>query len=425
MTTPPLISAPDHQQFLADHARSLLKFAEHFPAPAGGSGWLSNDGTLDLTKPVHTWITSRMTHSYSIGHLLGVPGAKELAQAGLDGLRGPLFDRCHGGWFASIDASGPAELDADGHPIGADTTKAAYAHAFVILAASSGVRAGLEGAEELLANALTIFDQKFFEPETGLHVDEWDAAFKILDTYRGVNANMHAVEALIAAGDVTGDSKWHDRALQIARTVALDWAANHSWRIPEHFDPSWTPRLELNADRPDDPFKPYGATVGHGIEWARLLLNLDATFGAGTHPWLADSAELLYGRAVNDGWRQSDQGAWGFVYTTDWHGQPVVQTRMHWVAAEALAAAAALYRATGKTTYADDYERWFEHITTNFLDAELGSWHHELNTANEPVANVWPGKPDIYHAFQAVLIPLAPLSPSLGSSTRSSPDGLF
>jgi mannose/cellobiose epimerase-like protein (N-acyl-D-glucosamine 2-epimerase family) len=50
------------------------------------------------------------------------------------------------------------------------------------------------------------------------------------------------------------------------------------------------------------------------------------------------------------------------------------------------------------------------------MDSELGSWHHELDSANQPAAEVWPGKPDIYHALGALLVPLVPLSPSLTSA---------
>ncbi|RMS43706.1 N-acylglucosamine 2-epimerase super protein, partial [Pseudomonas amygdali pv. photiniae] len=45
-----------------------------------------------------------------------------------------------------------------------------------------------------------------------------------------------------------------------------------------------------------------------------------------------------------------------------------------------------------------------------------GSWHHELNQRNEPSADIWPGKPDLYHAYQATLLPVLPLAPSLASA---------
>ena len=42
------------------------------------------------------------------------------------------------------------------------------AHAFVILAASSGVLAGVEGAKELLEDALNLYDLRFWNEEEGL-----------------------------------------------------------------------------------------------------------------------------------------------------------------------------------------------------------------------------------------------------------------
>ena len=67
-----------------------------------------------------------------------------------------------------------------------------------------------------------------------------------------------------------GNKKYHIRAGRIIDHV-IQWAEDNSWRIPEHFTREWVADLDCNRDRPDDPFKPYGATPGHGIEWARLI----------------------------------------------------------------------------------------------------------------------------------------------------------
>ena len=88
------------------------------------------------------------------------------------------------------------------------------------------------------------------------------------------------------------------------------------------------------------PFEPYGVTVGHGLEWSRLVLQVRAARGDGAPDWMLPAAEGLFDRAVADGW--DADGAEGFVYTTDWDGSPVVRDRMHWVVAEAICAAAAL-----------------------------------------------------------------------------------
>jgi sulfoquinovose isomerase len=222
---------------------------------------------------------------------------------------------------------------------------------------------------------------------------------------------MHSVEAMLAAADVDDDPAWRRRAARIAGFV-VELAHRHDGRLPEHFDSSWRPDLELNADRPDDPFLPYGATVGHGLEWARLLLHVEAAVPGDDAPdGLPETARLLFDRAVADGWHAD--GAPGFVYTTDWSGEPVVRTRMHWVAAEAIGAAAVLHRRFGGEQYAGWYATWWDYAATYLRDTERGSWHHELDPRNRPSATVWSGKPDLYHAVQATLLPRLPAAPSL------------
>ena len=119
---------------------------------------------------------------------------------------------------------------------------------------------------------------------------------------------------------------------------------------------------------------------------------------------------------MREGW--AVDGADGFVYTVDWSGVPVVRERMHWVAAESTATAAALYAATGEATYADWYATWWQHVADCFLDTEHGSWRHELSPRNTPSSVTWAGKPDTYHAFQATLIPRLPLAPTLAAALR-------
>jgi sulfoquinovose isomerase len=193
-----------------------------------------------------------------------------------------------------------------------------------------------------------------------------------------------------------------------------DFAEPQGWRIPEHFDRDWQPMLEHNADRPDDPFQPYGATVGHGLEWSRLLLHLEASLGEDAPDWLLSSATALFDRAVADGW--AVDGADGFVYTTDWSGRPMVRDRMHWVVAEGFAAAAALHRPTGDDRYPQLARTWWAYAERYLIDREHGSWHHQLNPQNEVIGTVWPGKPDLYHAVQATLVPRLALAPSLATT---------
>lgn len=119
---------------------------------------------------------------------------------------------------------------------------------------------------------------------------------------------------------------------------------------------------------------------------------------------------------MNDAWWVD--GSPGLVYTVDWDGEPVIRNRLHWVLCEALAAAAALAQADPDR--ASEYSGWFtvlwRHARTHYLDRDLGSWHHELDTELRPSAQVRDGKADVYHALQACLLPSLPIRPSIAGA---------
>ena len=400
------IDTAENKAFLREIREGLLAFGHRFPSPGGGSYYLGDDGTPWKERNRETWITSRMAHVYSIGTFLGHEGSEALADAALKGLAGELHDDVSGGWYAGLTA------DNEILP-----TKQCYAHAFVILAASSGLLAGRPGAEALLKEALETYDLRFWNEEEGLSCDTWNTDFTVLDDYRGLNANMHTVEAFLAAADVLQDDKYRVRCGRIIDHV-LGWARENNWRIPEHFNSQWQSDLECNSEKPDDPFKPYGATPGHGLEWARLITQWAlSTYGSAEQnaPYV-EAAEDLYNRAVSDGWNAD--GAPGIVYTTDWNGDPVVHDRMHWTLAEAINTAAVLYRVTGKQKYAEDYAAFMAYLDEKVLDHVNGSWFHQLDRNNDLLGTVWPGKSDLYHAFQATLIPYHGVEVSIAPAVK-------
>ena len=389
-----ILDTEENREWQRSLRNELLEFGKRFPSPGGSSYYLGDDGTPWKDRPRETWITSRMAHVYSIGQLLtGNAEYGELAQKALNGLMGELHDNVNGGWYAGLTSEGDV-LE----------TKQCYAHAFVILAATSGILAGRNGAEKLLADALEIYDKYFWREDEGLSVDTWNTEFSALSGYRGLNANMHTVEAFLAVYDGIGDKKYLERAGRIIDRV-VTWAENNDWRIPEHYKSDWTPDLECQKDTPDDPFKPYGATPGHGIEWARLITQwASALSDTGTQKEkFYDAAEKLYERAINDAW--NSDGGLGIIYTTDWNGKPVVHDRMHWTLAEAINTSAVLYRRTGDERYARDYSEFMKYLDEVVHDKVNGSWFHQLDRNNKVIGTVWPGKSDIYHALQATLIP--------------------
>ena len=388
------IDTQENRDFLKGICENLLNFGHKFPSPGGGSYYLGDDGTPWTDRNRETWITSRMAHVYRIGTFLGHEGSEALADAALKGLKGELHDKENGGWYAGLTKDNEIVPN-----------KQCYAHAFVILAACSEVLAGREGAQELLDEALKLYDLRFWNEEEGLSCDTWNTEFTVLDDYRGLNANMHTVEAFLAAADTTEKEEYRVRAGRIIDRV-LGWASANDWRIPEHFTKEWEADLDCNKEQPADQFKPYGATPGHGIEWARLItqwaLSTYKEDRQGAEKYI-QAAENLFNRAVEDAWNAD--GAPGIVYTTDWEGKPVVHDRMHWTLAEAINTSAVLYDVTKKEKYAENYAEFMEYLDEKVLDHEKGSWFHQLNEKNEVIGTVWPGKSDIYHALQATLIP--------------------
>ena len=405
------LGTPENKQFLDEQRESLMAFGHRFPSPGGSSYWLGDDGTPWTDRNRETWITCRMTHVYSLGVLVGHPGAAELVDAGLKGLRGELHDDANGGWYPTVTSTGDYTPD-----------KQAYAHAFVLLAASSATLIGRPGAQELLDDAEEIFLKYFWDAHEGLSVDTWNTKFTFLDSYRGLNANMHSVEAFLAVADVTGDEAWRDRAGRIIDHVAK-WASENEWRIPEHFTSDWQPDLECNHDKPDDQFKPYGATPGHGIEWARLITQYALSSKQRSEKGkqqLIEAAENLFAQALSDAWNA--EGTIGLAYTTDWNGKPVVTDRMHWTLAESVNTSATLATVTGKQVYKDWYATFWKYIDEYLIDHENGSWFHQLNKDNEVIGTVWPGKSDLYHATQCTLIPRLDPAVSVAPALKANPN---
>jgi mannose/cellobiose epimerase-like protein (N-acyl-D-glucosamine 2-epimerase family) len=372
----------------------------------GGFGYLGADARVLEDRPLETWIVARMTHVAGLGTLLGRPGADDLLAHGVAALAGgPLHDGEHGGWFSATD----------------DDAKAAYVHAFAVLAGATATAAGADGGRALLDEAIDVWQRRFWDDAAGLAVEEWDRAWTTLSDYRGANANMHGVEATLAAADALAPTDpdraaaLRRQALRTTERVVHGWARERGWRLPEHFTAAWEPLPEHNRDEPAHPFRPYGVTVGHQFEWARLALHVRAVTDD-PPGWLLADAVALFDAAADRGW--AADGEEGFPYTLDWEDRPVVGARMHWVVCEAVAAAAVLAEVTGDPRYLELRGRWLEHGEARFADPSTGSWHHELTPSGEVATGTWAGQPDVYHLAQMLLLDGRPVRGSVAAGLR-------
>jgi mannose/cellobiose epimerase-like protein (N-acyl-D-glucosamine 2-epimerase family) len=389
---------PDDQAELTSWIRSNLvrqfDFGRESVLPGGGFGWMLDDGSLDASQPQFTWLTSRLVHVYSLAAKLGVPGAKELATAGFAGLTDALQDPVNGGWFSSV---GPGEQ--------LDSSKACYAQAHVVVAAASATDIGIDDALGVLEEGLAVLDEHFWDESSGMFGESFARDWSSPAGHRSATANMHGVEAMLAASAVLPAARRSallDRALRIMERLVHREAASNGWRMPQQFTPDWTPDLEFNHATPADPFAPYGETIGLGFEWARLAIGVRDALGASAPGWLLDCAREIHARAAADGW--GADGHPGFVYTTDWQGAPIIDLRLHWVHAEAVSSAVTLGSVTGDTNYAEQFATWWDYIRSVVVDPVNGSWRHELDPQGQPSSQIWQGRPDLYHSVHAALL---------------------
>ena len=398
------LGSPVHGRWLEQETDGLLRFAAASRHPDGGFAWLDDDGAPVLDRPVELWISCRMTHVFSLGHLIGRPGCGALADHGIAALEGRFLDEEHGGWFAKVGPEGPTTTD-----------KTAYEHAFVVLAAASATAAGRPGGAALLDKALETLVGRFWDDDAGMVVEQWDRDWtdpRRLPRRQREHAQRGgpAVGRGRARGHLPAGQGGADPHARRARPGGRQPVADPRALRRRTGSRCWSTTSTSRRTR-SGPTAPRSVTGWSGHAWRCTCARPS---GDRAPDWLLSDAVALFEASVREGW--SVDGAPGFVYTVDWDGHPVVRERMHWVAAEATATAAALHEVTRDPAYAAWYETFWEHVATHFRDDERGSWRHELSPTLAPSGLTWAGKPDVYHAVQATLLPRLPLSPTLATA---------
>lgn len=397
-SAPPLPSVPTagawwgtdaHRAYLlADAARQFAFFRRSLD-PAGGFHAQDFDGNPIAGAPRELHATTRMVHSFALGHLAGWPGADAMVDHGMAALWNLHRDTRHGGYLWSFAPGGAL----------ADGVKLAYGHAFVLLAGASARQAGHPDADRLIADVCEVIERRFWDHDHRRMSEEYARDWSVISNYRGMNANMHMSEALLAAAEATGDDSFAARARGIFDFFIGRIGAANDWRLPEHYTRDW----QVDPDYEGNPmFRPRGATPGHSFELSRLLLQA-WDMGGRRDATLPDWAGRLYDRALTDG---RDRARGGIIYTTDRNGHVLRDSRYWWPVTEAIGAAAAMLKA-GQNR-ADDYLMFWQTAEHLFIDREKGGWIPEVDAENRPDNRQFSGKPDIYHSIQASLYPLLP-----------------
>ncbi|WP_193140239.1 AGE family epimerase/isomerase [Meridianimarinicoccus sp. MJW13] len=393
------IDTPEHRRWLRAQADAMFDFFKGVLGPEPGFRSLDYDGNplTDAIQPLHS--TTRLVHSFALGKLLGREDCDAIIDRGMDALWSGHRDTRHGGYVWGIKDQAMA-----------DPRKLAYGHVFVLLAGSSARMVGHPDADRLIADVSEVLDRHFWEETPGRLCDEYNRDWTPFSDYRGMNANMHGAEGLMAAYEATGRQIYLDRAGRIFEFFLFNRAPAHGWRIPEHYKSDWSVDLEFTGDA---MFRPAGTTPGHSFEMGRLLLQYWDLTGR-QDDRVPQTARKLIDTAFEDAW-DAEKG--GLYYTLNHDGSPRITDRYWWPVTEAIGAYAALLKLERNPQDEARYRQLWQFAASHFIDAARGGWYPEVDAQGKPDATQFKGKPDIYHALQACLFPLSPelshIAPSL------------
>ena len=362
-----LTSYPDFTspEFLTDHIASILDFyAPHAHDPEGGFfHHFLDDGSVYDDTTRHLVSSTRFVFNYASAFLHnGKEQHRDWAVHGLAYLRShhqmPALRQNLPGHFCWQRNDTDIE----------DARAMAYGHAFVMLAAAHGVRADIDNAADLLEESWQLMEELFWDADHGAYADERDQTLDILSHYRGQNANMHAVEALLAAYKSTNETRYLDRASIISHKFTVAMTGLTNGQIWEHYTTDWQHDWYYNIDKPDDLFKPWGYQPGHQVEWAKLLLQLNRHQPA---DWHLDRACGLFNSAMEKGW---DPVYGGLVYGYAPDNSFCDANKYFWVQAEAIAASWRLFSVTGKESYRQHYLHLWQWSWDHLVDHKHGAW---------------------------------------------------
>ena len=381
---------------LLQHIRHTRQFYDpRCVDPSGGFyHFYKDDGTVYDARTRHLVSSTRFVFNFAMAYRqFQEPADRERLLHGLRFLREAHRDPATGGYAWMLEWNGGAKtvLDATNH---------CYGLAFVLLAYSHALMAGVEEARPWLEETYALMEQRFWEPGHGLYADEASADWQV-GSYRGQNANMHSCEALLAAFEATGDAVYLRRAETLAHNITVRQAALYGNLIGEHYNSDWSVDPDYNRDDKTNIFRPWGYQPGHLTEWAKLLLIMERhkQHMAGPSDWLLPRARALFDAALSTAWDKEHKGIY-YGFAPD--GSICDADKYFWVQAESLAAAALLGARTGERAYWDWYERIWAYSWNHFIDHQHGAWYRILGPANEKLTDEKSpaGKTD-YHTMGA------------------------
>ncbi|SDF66274.1 MULTISPECIES: AGE family epimerase/isomerase [unclassified Duganella] len=391
--------SPDFQSpdFLQSHIAQTMRF--YHPRcidPSGGFyHFFKDDGSIYDRETRHLVSSTRFIFNYAMACRHNDDASyRDALRHGLNFLRDVQRDPATGGYAWQLRWNGQQKTvtDGDNH---------CYGLAFVLLAYSQALAAGVSEARQWMAEAYDLMEQHFWQAQHGLYADQASADWRTLQPYRGQNANMHACEAMIAAYEASGERRYLLRGETLAHNITVRQAALADGRIWEHYDENWQIDWDYNRDDKTNIFRPWGYQPGHFTEWAKLLLLLERHADALAEPgdWLLPRAIALFDDALEQSW-DAQHGGMAYGFGPD--NAICDGDKYFWVQAESLAAAAVLAVRTGEPRFWSWYEGLWNYSWTHMIDHRHGAWYRILSPDNRKLSDEKSpaGKTD-YHTMGA------------------------
>ncbi|HVK54005.1 MAG TPA: AGE family epimerase/isomerase [Burkholderiales bacterium] len=369
---------PDFQSpdFLLAHIRSTLAF--YHPRcidPSGGFyHFYKDDGAIYDVQTRHLVSSTRFIFNYAMAYRhFGDAVYLDETRHGVRFLREAHRNPRTGGYAWQLTWL-------RGEKTVVDATNHCYGLAFVLLAYAHALMAGVQEARGWLDETFVLMEERFWEPQHGLYADEATEDWQVLP-YRGQNANMHACEAMLAAFEATGETRFLDRAETLAHNITVRQAALANDLVWEHYHADWSVDWEYNKGDKTNIFRPWGYQPGHLTEWAKLLLILERHR---PRAWLLPRSIELFDAAVTKAW---DRQHGGLYYGFAPDGGICDDDKYFWVQAESLATAALLAARTGDARFWEWYEGLWMYSWRHMIDHTHGAWYRILTRDNRKMTD--------------------------------------
>ena len=261
----PWTTRPYHRQWLMDQADRAVRSVPVQRRQPQGRLLRSRRGGKTLRQPCARFMSpAAWSIASPLATSLAAPAADAIVDHGMQFLWNGHRDQKHGGYCWSLDDNGYK-----------DDSKQAYGHAFVLLAAADAKVLGHPLADKLLADITEVIETRFWEEQHGAMSEEYARDWSKITGYRGQNSNMHTTEALMAAFEATGDTKYLNMAERIASLIIKRHAAALDYVVAEHFDAELEPRQDLQGLRHVPPGRHDARPL------ARMVTPSGAALGAG------------------------------------------------------------------------------------------------------------------------------------------------